>query len=938
MKLKPWYDVVKPREDLREGKPLDASEFAVHLDKVRLGTAPKDYRDAATFFDRTFLTENLAGLGAEVMRRLSGLTTETSAVFNMTTQFGGGKTHALTLLYHLARHGSTGNGWRGVSKMLDRAGIKSVPDNCAVAVFVGTEFDSVTGRGGDDGTPRRKTPWGEIAWQLGGEESFAHVARHDDEFTEPKGDAIEKILPADRPCLILMDEVLNYMSTYRDRGWHNKLYNFIQALSETIRGRKNAVLVGSVPASELSYTDKDDSDQQRLKNILDRLGKAVIVSVESETTEIVRRRLFEWDEGAVAPNGRVILDKQAEDTCRAYADWVHDHRQQLPSLINPDLARESFRDTYPFHPMVISVFERKWQTLPRFQQTRGVLRLLALWVSQAYQVGYKGAQREPLITLGTAPLDDPMFRAAVFEQLGNTQLEAAVTTDIAGKKDAHAVRLDAEAIDAIKKARLHRKVATTIFFESNGGMVGADAQEASIPEIRLAVGQPNSDIGNIETVLESLTEACYYLNVEKTRYKFSLKENLNKRFADRRATVQTPRIDEEVKREIQNIFKQKEFTERVFFPEKSIQVSDRPVVTLIIADPNQSMEDKKATLQLTEQVIRECGATARTFKSALIWVVPDSAQSMREEARKLLAWQAIKDESDDLKLEEVQKKQLAENIQKAKRDLKESIWRSYKHLLMLAKDNTVKIVDLGLVHSSAADSPISNILNRLLADGDVEKGVSPNFLVRNWPPAFKEWSTKSVREAFYASPVFPRLLNSVTIKETIVRGVESGLLAYVGKGASGNYQPFVFKQSINPTDIELSEDMYIIAAETAQTYVDSQAQPKPSTPPQADSGTPESGTSAGTGATSTPPAPQPTPIPPNPAPQKIAGIKWSGEVPHQKWMNFYTKVLSRYTSNSALKLSIQVEFSPSGGLSKQSLEETRNALRELGLDDGVSEK
>jgi hypothetical protein len=48
VKLKPWYDVVKPREDLREGKPLDASEFAVHLDKVRLGdqgNAPEDYRN-----------------------------------------------------------------------------------------------------------------------------------------------------------------------------------------------------------------------------------------------------------------------------------------------------------------------------------------------------------------------------------------------------------------------------------------------------------------------------------------------------------------------------------------------------------------------------------------------------------------------------------------------------------------------------------------------------------------------------------------------------------------------------------------------------------------------------------------------------------------------------------------------------------------------------
>src|SRR5205807_9542737 len=99
-----------------------------------------------------------------------------------------------------------------------------------------------------------------------------------------------------------------------------------------------------------------------------------------------------------------------------------------------------------------SVFERKWQTLPRFQQTRGVLRLLALWVSRAYADGYKGAHKDALISLGTAPLDDPLFRAAVFEQLGEQKLEPAVTTDIVGKDHAHAVRLDAEATNEVKKA------------------------------------------------------------------------------------------------------------------------------------------------------------------------------------------------------------------------------------------------------------------------------------------------------------------------------------------------------------------------------------------------------------------------------------------------------------------------------------------------------
>jgi hypothetical protein len=55
-------------------------------------------------------------------------------------------------------------------------------------------------------------------------------------------------------------------------------------------------------------------------------------------------------------------------------------------------------------------------------------------------------------------------------------------------------------------------------------------------------------------------------------------------------------------------------------------------------------------------------------------------------------------------------------------------------------------------------------------------------------------------------------------------------------------------------------------------------------------------------------------------------------------MNFYTKVLSRYTATPGLKLTIAVEVSPSDGLSQQSLEEMRSALRELGLDDRVAER
>ncbi len=158
MPFKPWYKVVTPREDLREGKPLDAAEFAVHLDQIRAGQGTPDYVNPQRFLERTYMTRNLGALAAEVMRRLSGETTETSAVFNLATQFGGGKTHALTLLYHLVTNGPKADRWTGVPQLLDKASISTVP-RAACAVLVGTEFDSITGRGGNDGTPLRKTPW-----------------------------------------------------------------------------------------------------------------------------------------------------------------------------------------------------------------------------------------------------------------------------------------------------------------------------------------------------------------------------------------------------------------------------------------------------------------------------------------------------------------------------------------------------------------------------------------------------------------------------------------------------------------------------------------------------------------------------------------------------------------------------------------------------------
>ena len=240
---------------------------------------------------------------------------------------------------------------------------------------------------------------------------------------------------------------------------------------------------------------------------------------------------------------------------------------------------------------------------------------------------------------------------------------------------------------------------------------------------------------------------------------------------------------------------------------------------------------------------------------------------------------------------------------------------------------------LGLVHSSAADSLVGLIINRLRQDGDIEEVISPNFLIRNWPPAFKEWSTKSVRDAFFSSPQFPRLLNAETIRDTIARGVSGGNLGYVGKTDEGDYSPFIYGNTLSSSEVEITDNIFIIKKEIAEDYKAAKV---------TGSGSSKSGSfqypivktpidttqEPGKGAEQS----TPSEITPAVASSKLT---WNGNIPPQKWMNFYTKVLSKFAGGKGLKLTLSVEVTQEGGISTQKIEETKAALRELGLDDNI---
>src|SRR5438309_379734 len=429
MALEPWYKVTTPRREVREGRSFNPDEFAIALEQVVAGTAPEDYREPAQFFARTCFTRALREHAGMVLRRLSGKTENTAPVLTLITQFGGGKTHTLTALYHLASNGGKAAGFSGVADLLREAGLASVP-TARVAVFVGNAWDP---------QPGRETPWIDIARQLAGDkgvEALGEAARS----VPPGTDAIARVFQAaGAPVLLLFDEVLNFLN--RHRGSADSFHAFIQNLTVATTVTTHDAAMISLPRSQVEMTEWDQEWQDRISKVVRRVAKDLIANDETEISEVVRRRLFQ-DLGS---------EKVRKNVARAYGDWCFERRAQLPpewtavdsvstEAKSREFLQQRFEACYPFHPATLSVFQRKWQALPQYQQTRGTLAMLAQWISWAANDSFRKARNEPLITLGSAPLEVPDFRSVILGQLGEPRLVAAIDADISGGQ-AHAKAL-----------------------------------------------------------------------------------------------------------------------------------------------------------------------------------------------------------------------------------------------------------------------------------------------------------------------------------------------------------------------------------------------------------------------------------------------------------------------------------------------------------------
>ena len=293
MSLKPWREVIVPHRDVLSGT-FQQSEFAADLTAVRSGKATPEYGDAQAFYERTFITEGMGRLLTQVSQRLNGEGGE--PVIQLQTAFGGGKTHTLLAVYHLASRKCPLGELAGVPALLDQSGLMDVP-LAQIAVLDGTAH--APGQPWKHGKQTIRTLWGEMAWQLGKAEGFALVQEADANGTSPGKDVLCTLKTRCAPCVVLLDELVVYIRQFVESqplsgGTYDSNLSFIQSLTEAAKLVPNAVVLASLPESDSQAGGpRGVAALRALEAVFNRVQALWKTVSPEEAFEIVRRRLFE---------------------------------------------------------------------------------------------------------------------------------------------------------------------------------------------------------------------------------------------------------------------------------------------------------------------------------------------------------------------------------------------------------------------------------------------------------------------------------------------------------------------------------------------------------------------------------------------------------------------------------------------------------------------
>ncbi len=819
MSLKPWREVAVPHEDVLKGT-FQQAEFAADLSRVHAGTATAEYQNPTLFFQRTFITEGMRLLLDSVVKRLAGKGGD--PVIQLQTAFGGGKTHTMLAVYHLAKGDAQAGDLPGIPAILDAAGVTELP-RARVAVLDGIKSSPNQPVVRDGQTIR--TLWGDLAWQLGNAEGYALVGDADASGTSPGKAVLETLLNRYAPCVILIDELVAYVRQFEESktltgGSFDSNLSFVQALTEALKAVPTAVVLASLPES-----DKEAGSQRGVKALealahnfgrVQALWKPVGTE---EAFEIVRRRMFS------SINDKLV----AESVCRAFADYYTVNSDDFPSETQESRYFDRLMHAYPIHPEVFDRLYEDWSSLDNFQRTRGVLKLMAKVIHRLWKDG----NNDSLIMPGSLPLYDTDVRNEMIYYLPQGW-DPVVERDVDGER---AETTEIENRDPrLGSVQACRRSARTIFLGSAPSTANQMVRGIELERVALGVAQPGQQVGIYKDALRRLGDRLHYLNSGNNRFWFDTRPNLRREMEERKRRFQEKEdVFPAIRDQVQRTFASSVFG-RIHIFTLSSDVPDDWQLRLVVLPPDAAFTHSGQSLAIDRatEILKNRGDQPRFKQNRLIFLAADndSVSRLKDQVRSMLAWHSIVGDIKEMKLnlDQFQARQAGKNLEDANDALRRMIRETYKWLVapMQQARPGKGLSEIQWEHFQVNPGApnLSQEIERILKENEL--------LITEWAPIhlatmLKSWFWKDEVKEANALNVWqqtcqqlylPRLKDDTTFLHTLAAGTESRDFFGFAQGKEDDrYIGFTFGKRTSPF---LDSSLLLIEPVTAAAYAESQ--------------------------------------------------------------------------------------------------------------------
>jgi hypothetical protein len=832
----PWWQALRlRREVLDSAGSIDDVQMSLFQAAFGTGKDRPLYADASYYGDITYPSPQFIEMVAKIAVRLGGgdKYTAAPALLRLDQAMGGGKSHGLIGLFHLAAHpeefAQTDVGSLALTEAAKVIG-NALPKDLGNPQVVILACDNMTaGQSVYDHDGPAVSLHERFLWRL-----FSGDRNLYDRYQPYNGDKskiVEALKAVNRPVLILVDEIMDYIRQLSSSQHHDLAIMdmaFLRALLDSVNDLNHVAMVVVMIASDKDTMALDEVGQSRrteLDSLLVRNGKPATINDNTDFSAILRRRLFE-----VAPPAEVLVATTELFKRSMTGSW---NTKVFDMLGAPPWVRE-WKDEvarcYPFHPQLIHLAEQEWAKLAGYQRVRSTIRIFAATVYTLVKRAESGEWTPLLIGPGDLPLSETTVREAIIGSglISDTRTQAnyrsLASADIVGTDDKSG---SARILDKARAGVLYTEVnprpaergATCLFLCSVVGSRSGGRQGATEPELKTAMFVPDNAFGlaDADAVLAELKdvdggglaslEEIAGKGGQPPRLFMSTRQTLNMLFRASRGTVSDEERDAEVSITAERLLTTGPFKAKVSIdadPTRSPKdvlstsgIDNARTTRLVLLDSRQfsllnGIDKETRDAIRTAMGIGPEKMAVQWASSAVFAVVNTQKRGLaRGQALAYLAWDRVS-VLDQVKSDEELRDKAGDEKVKARKNLETAVRRAYQHIVYLDLGDEVegeprvdRTVTLEEENQTALDGTI--VWKKLVeAEKAFDEGkLSGRALVHNLREDDYGRPLDEVRDLFWNSPRMPLLPKGDSdLQNAIFQAIEEGTLLLVGGDGS----------------------------------------------------------------------------------------------------------------------------------------------------------